>query len=72
MKTTINIPDTLMRDVKRFAADRGLTVTEVVISGLRTILAEPPREPIDLPVSPRTGGPLIDLTDRDALWEHAT
>lgn len=40
MKTTIDIADPLLEQVRRVAARRGTTVEALVEQGLRTILAE--------------------------------
>jgi hypothetical protein len=72
MKTTVNIPDPLMREAKEYAARHGTTITELVAEGLRTVVQRNPRGSVELPVSPRSGGPAIDLSDRSAVWDHAT
>lgn len=68
MKTTLVIPDTLMRELKRQAAQRGETLSAVVAEALRRGLAEPTTE--DLPPLPThsMGRPLVDVADRDALY----
>lgn len=38
MKTTIDLPDELVREVKRVSAERGLTMRELMIEGLRNEL----------------------------------
>lgn len=38
MKTTIDLPDELVREVKRLGAERGLTMRELMIEGLRNEL----------------------------------
>lgn len=35
MKTTIDLPDTLMAEVKRLAAEQGVTMRELMLDGLR-------------------------------------
>ena len=72
MRTTINLPDALAQAVKAKAAAEGRTFTSVVEEGLRVVLAQPSTDldaPPELPAygSP-TGGLLVDLTDRDAVW----
>ena len=68
MKTTLIIPDTLMRELKRRAARRGETLSAVVAEALRRGLAEPAvGELPPLPVHPM-GRPLVDVADRDALY----
>jgi len=68
MKTTLIIPDTLVRALKRRAAERGTTLSEVVADLLRRGLEkEPTVELGPLPVY-RMGAPQVDLADRDALF----
>lgn len=38
MKTTIDIPDVLMKDVKRVADRRGVTLKEIIQTSLRNFL----------------------------------
>ncbi len=40
MKTTVELPDVLIREAKRVAAEQGLTLRELIESGLRAILEE--------------------------------
>jgi hypothetical protein len=65
-RTTVRLPDELMRKAKRKAAESGRTLTSFLEEGLKTILADPPRpakKPIRLPVSKASGGTLpgVDL-----------
>ncbi|MDN5748856.1 MAG: hypothetical protein L0H64_10145 [Pseudonocardia sp.] len=73
MRTTLNLPDALAEAVKERAAAEGRTFTSLVEEGLRAVLAisEAPEGPAPrLPVSGRPGGRmLVDLSDRDALWD---
>ncbi len=39
MKTTVEIPDDLLREAKRLAAEEGTTVRALVEQGLRTVIA---------------------------------
>lgn len=50
MKTTIDIPDALAKEAKRVALERGTTLRELVVSGLRDAL--------ERPSPPVGGGPL--------------
>lgn len=71
MRTTINLPDALAEAAKARAAAEGRTFTSVVEEGLRAVLAD------DRPVTTRRlptfgepgGGLLVDLLDRDAVWD---
>jgi hypothetical protein len=68
-KTTLVLPDHLMRELKRRAAERGETLSAIVAETLKKGLApSPPRE--DLPPLPthRMGRPRVELSDRDALY----
>jgi hypothetical protein len=40
MKTTVEIPDRLLREAKAYAASHGITLREVLETGLRTLLEE--------------------------------
>ncbi len=70
MKTTLNIDDTVMAELKREAARQGRTMSEMVESALRRLLASP-TEPVALLPLPtfRGGGSLVDIADRDALYQ---
>ena len=70
MKTTLNIDDGVMVRLKREAARQGKTMSELVEMALRLLLqARPPAA--DLPPLPsfRGGAELVDLADRDALYD---
>jgi len=68
MKTTLIIPDALMRELKRRAAKRGETLSAIVAEALRRGIAEPPAGRLPpLPVH-AMGRPQVDLADRDALY----
>ena len=46
MKTTVEIPDALLREAKNYAARRGMTLKEVLETGLRQVLeSERPARP---------------------------
>jgi len=73
MRTTMNLPDALLEQVKQRAAAAGQTVTSVMEQALRQLLSEPPNPPASeakwLPTYGNVGAePLVDLTDRDAVW----
>jgi hypothetical protein len=69
MKTTLIIPDHLMRELKRMAARSGSTLSAVVAEVLRRGLDEPVGSG-DLPPLPAydMGRPKVDVADRDALY----
>lgn len=69
MKTTLNIDATVMAQLKREAARQGRTMSELVETALRLLLRAP-RKRKDLPPLPTfdSGGMLVDVDDRDALY----
>ena len=69
MKTTLILPDHVVRELKRRAARRGETLSAIVAETLRRGLAvkDAPDELPPLP-SHHMGTPLVDLADRDALY----
>ncbi|MBM3514103.1 MAG: ribbon-helix-helix protein, CopG family [Alphaproteobacteria bacterium] len=71
MKTTLRIDDTVMARLKREAARRGVTMSEIVESSLRTALWSRPGDQPPLPTLPTfdCGVPLVDAADRQALYE---
>ena len=69
MKTTLNIDDTVMRQLKREAARQSRTMSELVETALR-LLFRSQKKPQDIPPLPtfHSGGALVDTADRDALY----
>lgn len=69
MKTTLNIDDTVMAGLRREAARTGRTMSELVETALRQLLRRRPDSPTlaGLP-SFDSGGALVDVADRDALY----
>lgn len=70
MKTTLIIPDQIFRELKRKAAQRRATLSEVVAEVLRRGLDERAAR-VELAPLPthRMGRPKIDLSDRNALYD---
>ena len=70
MKTTLNIDDTVMVQLKREAARQGRTMSDLVETALR-LLFRSQRTPEDIPPLPtfHSGGALVDVADRDALYQ---
>jgi hypothetical protein len=70
MKTTLNIDDTVMAELKLEAARQGRTMSELVETALR-LLFRSQRKRRKLPPLPtfRSGGTLVDIADRDALYQ---
>jgi hypothetical protein len=71
MKTTLNIDDTVMAELKREAARQGRTMSEMVETALRLLL-RPQHKRETIPALPTfsSGGAMVDIADRDALY-HA-
>jgi hypothetical protein len=68
MRTTVRLPEDLLRRAKRKAAAEGRTLTQLIEDGLRAVVDErqkpAQRRRVVLPVSQATGGllPGVDLT----------
>lgn len=69
MKTTLNIDDTVMAQLRREAARQGRTMSELVESAVRTMF-QSRRSRAELEPLPtfRSGGALVDIADREALY----
>jgi len=70
MKTTLIIPDRIFRELKRRAAQRRSTLSEVVAETLLRGLDEGSRGSARIEPLPThdMGAPRVDLADRDALY----
>lgn len=74
-RTTVRLPDDLLKHAKRRAAEQGRTLTALIVEGLHRVLAEsttPRKIRRKLPpVSKAIGGlmPGIDLNESAALQE---
>jgi len=70
MKTTLNISDVTMGELRREAARQGRTMSELVEAALRTML-RPRTRTEKLPPLPEfsTGGARVNVANRDALYE---
>lgn len=68
-KTTLNIDDTVMAQLRKESVRQGRTMSELVETALRLLFAPRPRRQ-GLPPLPsfRSGGALVDIDDRDALY----
>lgn len=69
MRTTIILPDGLAEQAKRHAAEQGCTFTSLVIDGLQLVLQGPTDDPPPLPTYHGDGQMVVDITDKEALWE---
>ena len=71
MKTTINLPDGLVEQAKKRAAERGCTFTTLITEGLHLIL-QPAAAPMPSPL-PTWGNKgdrvLVDFDDPGAVWD---
>ena len=70
MKTTLVIDDGIMKQLKAEAARQRVTLSELVETALRRMLnpkTQAPKRLLPLP-SFNSGGALVDLDDRDALY----
>jgi hypothetical protein len=69
MKTTFNIDDTVMEQLKREAARQGRTMSYLVESALRLLLRSHRRQDKLVPLPTfHSGGALVDVADRDGLY----
>jgi len=70
MKTTLNIDDTVMAQLKREAARQGRTMSKLVETALRLLLqTQKSRRPVPPLPSFKGGEFLVDIADRDALYQ---
>lgn len=70
MKTTLNIDDTVMIRLKQEAARRGVTMSWLVETALRSLLDKPATVK-DLPPLPvfSMGRPLVDIANREVIHD---
>ena len=74
MRTTLDLDDELLKQVRQMAARTNRTMTAIVEDALRTALTRRPatkRRKVNLPVSKERGGlrPGVDLTNTAALLD---
>ena len=71
MKTTLIIPDDLVKTIKKVAADAGETISYIVAQALRQGLHPNAKKKVTLEPLPtfKMGKTKIDLSDRDALYQ---
>ena len=69
-KTTLNIDDTVMAELKRETVRQGCTMLELVESALRLLLRSHRKRKklVDLQTF-HSGGTLVDIADRNALYQ---
>ena len=70
MKTTLNIDETVMTQLKREAARQGRTMSELVETALRGLFRARKKSGV-LPPLPlfHSGGAVVDVADRNALYQ---
>jgi len=70
MKTTLNIDASVMAQLKRESAKQGRTMSELVESALRSLFrAHKRRDALPPLPSFKSGGHLVEIADRDALYQ---
>jgi hypothetical protein len=70
MKTTLEIDENVMRELKAKAAREGTSMSELVESALRMLLQKETRAKALPPLPSWSGGrPLVDVDDRKALHD---
>ena len=71
MKTTLNIDETVFRELKTEAARQGRTMSDLVESALRMLLRVP-NESRELPPLPcfSGGSYQVDIANRDQLFDR--
>ncbi len=70
MKTTLNIDDGVMAQLKSEAARQGRTMSELVEMALRQLFrSRKKKQPLPPLPTFDSGGALVDIADRDALYD---
>ena len=71
MKTTLIIDDSVMKRLKEEGARQGRSISELVESALRLFLQSKAARATRLDPLPSfdSGGTLVDISDRDALYQ---
>ena len=74
MRTTINLPDELIRQAKKAALEADTTLTEIIANALRETLARRKRKPPKMKFKMITYGkggtyPGVDISDTSALLD---
>ena len=71
MKTTLNIDDRVMLQLKQEAARQGRTMSDLVETALRTLFKTQKKRRKKVVALPtfHSGGVLVDIADRDALYQ---
>jgi hypothetical protein len=70
MKTTLNISEKVMRELKQEAARTGKTMSELVEAALRQALEQRREAPAKITLPSFHGGkPRVDIANRDVMYE---
>ncbi|MGH9414345.1 MAG: hypothetical protein ACRD0Y_11480 [Terriglobales bacterium] len=71
MKATVEIDNTLLRQVRRIATEFGFTLRELAEPGLQREIAVPARagHRVELPVSRSRWPEGLDISSREKMWE---
>lgn len=71
VRTTLNIDQKVMAELRREAARRGCSMSELVESALRLLLRQPRGPRPEVPPLPTftSGGHRVDIADRHALYQ---
>jgi hypothetical protein len=70
MKTTVDLPDSLLLDAQRAAREEGTTVKGLIEAGLRTVLAQRAAEPKFRLRDASVGGNGRQAAFRQSGWEQ--
>lgn len=76
IRTTVRLPEDLLRRAKKRAHEEGRTLTSLIADGLVRVLGDSARmsklEPVSIPVSRAKGGlqPGVDLDDSASLLDR--
>jgi Bacterial antitoxin of type II TA system, VapB len=70
MKTTVNLPDDLLRDAQELARRQRTTLRELIETGLRTVIKQRSRESTFALTDASVDGRGLQPAFRDASWGH--
>ena len=70
MKTTVNLPDELVREAQELARRQRTTLRELIETGLRTVINQRARESTFTLADASVGGRGLQPAFRGASWEQ--
>lgn len=70
MKTTVNLPDELVREAQELARRQRTTLRELIETGLRTVIKQRSRESTFTLADASVDGRGLQPAFRDASWEQ--